>query len=125
MTDTSTVLSDNEAQNYQQFFEDAINTGCVWGLEGDQGWALCSSEKSSEIDVMPFWSQSEFAESHLKDDWQSYQLVAIALDEFMDDWLTGMHEDVILVGVNWNQNLEGREVEPLDLLHTFEVDYLS
>lgn len=40
----------------------------------------------------------------------------ISLEEFLDDWLPGMHEDVILVGVNWNGEMEGAEVEPLDLL---------
>ncbi len=116
------TLSPNHEDNYQQFFEDAVSTGCVWGLEGEQGWALCSSEKYPDTDVMPFWSQPEFAECHIKDDWQSYKLVAIALEEFMDDWLTGMHNDVILVGVNWNEELEGEEVEPLDLLHVFESE---
>jgi hypothetical protein len=42
------------------------------------------------------------------------------LEEFLDDWLTGMHEDVLLVGVNWGESLEGEDFEPLDILHEFE-----
>lgn len=120
-----TTLSNDEEGNYYQFFEDAINMGCVWGLQNDEGWALCDSEKHKELMVIPFWSQPEFAQCHAEGDWQGYEVVAIALEEFMDDWLTGMHQDVVLVGINWNTALEGEEYEPLDILHVFESDYLS
>ncbi len=43
-------------------------------------------------------------------------------EEFLDDWLPGMHSDVLLVGVNWNVDLEGAEIEPLDLLEEFEAE---
>lgn len=119
------ALSNDSEQNYHQFFEDAINMGCVWSLQGEEGWALCASQKYSQVDVIPFWSQPEFAQCHIKDDWQHYEVVAIALEEFMDDWLTGMHKDVVLAGINWNQDLEGEEYEPLDILHMFENEYLS
>jgi hypothetical protein len=48
--------------------------------------------------------------------------VAIDLEEFLDDWLPGMHNDVLMVGVNWNADLEGQEMEPLDLLEEFESE---
>ncbi|MDA9371956.1 DUF2750 domain-containing protein, partial [Porticoccaceae bacterium] len=48
--------------------------------------------------------------------------VAIELEEFLDDWLPGMHSDVLMVGVNWNAELAGREVEPLDLLEDFDME---
>jgi hypothetical protein len=44
------------------------------------------------------------------------------MEEFLDDWLTGMHEDVHRAGVNWNEDLEGQELEPLDLLEEFESE---
>jgi len=46
--------------------------------------------------------------------------VPISLEELIDDWLPGMHGDLILVGVNWNEALEGTEIEPLDLVE--EID---
>lgn len=113
-------LSENVDDNLDIFIEDAIETGCVWGLENQQGWALCSSQDSDEIDVMPLWSQPEYAQIHCKEEWSSYQPVPIALEEFLDDWLPGMHEDLLLVGVNWNTQMEGREVEPLDLLENID-----
>ncbi len=120
------LLGHNHKENYHQFFEEAVNTGCVWGLQHTDGsWALSASERNSDTNVMPFWSQPEFAQCHATDDWADHEVVAISLEEFMEDWLMGMHTDVLLVGINWDQDLEGDEYEPLDVLHTFEKDYLS
>ncbi len=116
------TLSKNAELNFERFIVEALATGCVWGLEGPDGWALCPSEKYTDTDVMPFWSQSEFAQLQCVGDWADYQPVAVALEEFLDDWLTGLHKDVLLVGVNWNDELEGLELEPLDLLADIEAE---
>ena len=119
-----TALTDDFEENLLRFMAEAIDHGCIWGLEGPDGWAICASEKYETTDVMPFWSQPEFAQAHCKDEWEGYQVVPVSLEEFLDDWLPGMHEDVFLVGPNWTEDLEGLEVEPLDLLKEFE-DELS
>ncbi len=113
-------LSTDIEDNYDLFIADAINTGCVWGLEGEEGWALCASQQYDETPVMPFWSQPDFAQIHCEGDWKNYRVVPVALEEFLDEWLPGMHTDVILVGINWDQSLEGAEYEPIDLLKVFE-----
>ncbi|AOS95857.1 hypothetical protein AUP74_00386 [Microbulbifer aggregans] len=115
-------LSDDFEENCARFLPESAAQGCVWALEGDEGFALCASEKYPQTDVMPFWSQREFAERHVDGEWQGYRVVAIDLEEFMDDWLTGMHDDVLLVGINWNAELEGIELEPLDLLEQLEQE---
>lgn len=124
MNDTTTldVLSDDPGENLDRFVVEAMAHGCVWGLQGVEGWALCSSENHDDMDVIPFWSQETFAAVHCKDDWQDYKPVAIELEEFLEDWLPGMHEDVVLLGVNWNAELEGDEIEPLDLLEEFDTE---
>ncbi|MCP8900749.1 DUF2750 domain-containing protein [Gilvimarinus xylanilyticus] len=113
--------SDWEA-NLDRFVIEGLNTGCVWGLEGPDGWALCDSEKYDETDVMPLWSARELAMHHCVEEWSDYQPVAIAVAELLEDWLPGMHDDVLLVGVNWNHELQGEEWEPLDLLAEFEAE---
>jgi hypothetical protein len=115
-------LSDNDSENFDRFVVEAIESGCVWSLEGPDGWALCGSEQYENTDVMPFWSQEEFAQIHCKEDWKDYKPVAIELVEFLEDWLTGMHEDVVLVGINWNADLDGTEMEPIDLLEEFDQE---
>ncbi len=113
-------LSEIDTENLDRFIVEAIENGCVWSLQGPEGWALCGSEKYEGTDVMPFWSQETFARIHCQDDWKDYEPMAIELGEFLEDWLTGMHEDVVLVGINWDEELEGVEIEPLDLLEEFD-----
>lgn len=113
-------LSQNHEENIDRFVAEIIATGLVWGLEGDDGWALCPSEENSELDVMPFWSQEAFAKLHCAGEWSVFQPVAISLEEFLDEWLPGLHQDVLMVGANWNAELEGYELEPLDLLEDIE-----
>ena len=115
-------LSDSSEDNLDRFIVEAIATGCVWGLEGPDGWALCPSDKYQETDIMPFWSQPEFAQAVCAGEWAAYKPVALALDEFLEEWLPGMHEDVYLVGVNWDEELAGVEMEPLDLIEEIESD---
>ena len=116
------ALGANFDENYERFIEEAFSTGCVWGLEGKDGWALCPSVLSDDVDVLPLWSQPEYAEVHCVEEWHDYKVTPIALEELLDDWLTGLHEEVTMVGPNWNAELEGDEVEPLDLLEDFEGD---
>jgi len=112
-------LEDIES-NYERFIVETVENGIVWGLENKDGWAVCPSIDNDDIDVMPFWSSQEFAQQLCCDEWQDYKPQAIDLEEFLDDWLPGLHEDVIQVGINWNSEMEGLEVQPLDLAEELE-----
>lgn len=105
---------------YDQFVEDAIATGCVWALEGEDGFAIVPSSSNEDIDVMPLWSQPEFAKEACQEEWAQYKPVPISVEELLDEWLPGMHEDVVMVGIDWDENLDGEEVEPLDLLEDID-----
>lgn len=115
--------TDTEA-NYNRFIVEAMETGIIWALvekDRDEGsFALCPSEVHNESDVIPFWSAQEFAQIHCVDDWSVYEPIAIDFGEFMEDWLDGLHEDEILIGINWNAEMEGPEIEPLDLASDIE-----
>lgn len=113
-------LSEDFDENYELFIAHAIDMGCVWALEGEDGFALCPSVDNEDIDVMPLWSQPEYAQVHAKDEWAKYECVPIATEELLDEWLEGLHGDLILVGVNWNEAMEGVEIEPLDLLEDID-----
>lgn len=116
-------LGEDFDHNYARFLSEAMATGCVWGLESDEGFAVSPSVENEERDVLPLWSQPEYAEVHVEGEWSEYRVVPIALEELLDDWLPGMHEDLALVGPNWNTELQGDEVEPLDLLEDFEENF--
>ncbi len=116
-------LSDDLQENLDRMIVECLENGCVWGLRDEQdNWALVGSTENESIDVIPFWSRREFAETLCDGDREIYQPVAIEMEEFLDVWLPGMHADVLMVGVNWTADLEGQEFEPLDLLEEFEAE---
>ena len=116
-------VSDDMQENLDRLIVECLENGCVWGLQDtSDNWALVGSTENDSIDVMPFWSDQRLAQALRSGDWDIYRPVAIELEEFLDDWLPGMHTDVLMVGVNWNEALEGQEMEPLDLLEEFESE---
>ena len=116
-------LSDDLQENLDRLVVECLDNGSVWGLQDAEGnWSLVSSIDNDSIDVIPFWSAEGLAQALCNGDWEVYKPVAIELEEFLDDWLPGMHADVLMVGINWNTDLEGQEMEPLDLLEEFEAE---
>jgi hypothetical protein len=116
-------LSEDLQENLDRFIVESLERGCVWGLCDSEGnWAMVPSDEDADVGVIPFWSDKPLAEQLCVDEWSVYEPVAIAMEEFLDDWLMGMHEDVHRTGVNWNEDLEGQELEPLDLLEEFESE---
>lgn len=109
-------------QEYDSFIDNVRQNQQVWGLTDKQGnWAICPSASYEDTDVLPFWSSQERAQALCTDDWNIYQPTPIALDDFLIDWLPGMHEDDALVGPDWNTELEGLEIEPMDLAKELEL----
>lgn len=116
-------LSDDLQENLDRLVVECLENGCIWGLQDQEGnWSLVSSMDNDSIDVIPFWSDQRMAEALCTGDWEVYKPVAIEMEEFLDDWLPGMHSDVLMTGINWNEDLEGQEMEPLDLLEEFEAE---
>lgn len=110
------MTSDSEAQDRIQAFAEAVaESGEVWGLEHSEGWAVGSSEDDEDLVVMPFWSSEAGARACATEEWSDYRVSSIPVDDFLDKWLPGMHEDGYLVGLDWDPEMEGAEVEPEEL----------
>ena len=107
------LLADLEA-NKDRFIARVRESGVFWGLRSDQGWAYCPSNHT-DADVLLFWSEEAYARRLAVAEWAAYQAASINLDEFIDSWLRGMHQDGALAGVNFNADLAGVEVEPIEL----------
>ncbi len=116
----SKLTSDLQA-NLDLFIEETKETQKVWSLysEADEGWISVESTEFENSEVMPFWSSKEDAEFHNVEEWDDFTVGEIPLDIFTEDWLVTLSEDGILVGVNWNQQLEGKEVEASDLVKLY------
>ncbi len=114
-----TTLEEQEALS--PFAANISSSAGVWGLKNKQGWALCPSIEFEEAEVLPFFSNKEYATLLCSGDWKAYQPEAIQLESFLEDWLPGMHEDNAMVGLNWNVDLEGSEVELAELAAAIEA----
>jgi hypothetical protein len=110
LQDTSTI-----EYKHKKFVERIVDLDTVWGLQSDEGFATSDSNDFDDAEVIPFWSDKAYANAVAKEGWEHYQPTSMPLSEFLENWLIGMHNDELLVGTNWDQNMFGKEIEPLDL----------
>ncbi len=110
----SKLTADIEA-NLTLFVKETQETAKVWGLTNEEGWLACDSTEFENSEIMPFWSSKEDAELHNVEEWADFDVQEIPLDVFVQDWLITLDEDGVLVGINWNSALEGKELEPATL----------
>ncbi len=109
-------MSSSDRERYELFIEHADHLEVVWNLKNADGFAICESNEFEDVQVMPFWSDEKQAQKVCTDDWSDYQPNPVDIDDFIDAWLHGMDEDGIYVGVNWDEDLQGAEVEPVILI---------
>jgi hypothetical protein len=117
-----TDISPDPQINHDRFVREVRASGLVWGLQSDNGWAVCESNEYEDTDVYPFWSTEAEAAFHCTDDWSGFKPNSLALDLFIDTWLAGMAEDGLMVGTNWDRDLMGLEVEPADLAEELLIE---
>ena len=108
--------------NYQRFVENIQESGQVWSLKSEDGWVVVDSAEFEDSEVMPFWSEEAYARELCVGEWAHFKPERISFEEFVEDWLAGMDEDGILVGPNWNAELDGLEIEPIEILKQLTDD---
>jgi hypothetical protein len=110
-----------EKQIHDKFIKKVCETGIVWGLENDEGFAMSNSEQYEDddgesLELMCFWSEKALAEACITNEWAQYRTTEVALSEFIENWCIGMLEDDLLIGTDFDSTLEGLEIDPLDLI---------
>ena len=108
-------------ENHKRFVCRVLAAGEVWGLQSDDGWAVCDSNEFDDRRVMPFLSDRAYAGRAAKEEWAGYEPARIAISDFIDRWLKGMHDDGVLVGTNWDANNCGLEVDAIDLAQELDA----
>ena len=101
---------------YESFIDEVLESELIWALSNENGWATCDSNDFEGRHAIPFWSNKQQAQALCVDDWAVYEATPIRFDDFIDAWLHGMHEDEVLAGINWDEDLIGPEVEPIMLI---------
>ena len=109
-------------ERHELFIHQVAGSREVWGLKSAEGWACTAATRGDSRDrsVMPFWSDRVSVKQCAKAKWASYEPTRIPLELFLKRWLTGMAADGCLVGTNWNAQLCGEVIEPLDLKQEIE-----
>jgi hypothetical protein len=108
-------------QRHEQFIKKICDTEIVWCLENKDGLATSSSNEFEDDNGEPvllvcFWSEKAQAKSCVKDDWHDYKPVEISLSDFIEYWCVNLSNDGYLIGSNFDQNMFGHEVDPLELI---------
>ena len=110
LQDTATTDS-----RYSLFIAKVAASKIVWGLQNKKGWANSHAADNEETTVVPFWSERAYAKACAKDDWRDYTATEVPLTDFLESWCLGMADDDLLAGINWDANMFGKEVNPLNL----------
>lgn len=105
----------NLPSKYELFVAKVAAAKIVWGLQNKKGWANSHAADNEDITVVPFWSERAYAKACAKDDWRDYTPTEIPLVDFLESWCRGMADDDLLAGINWDANMAGDEVNPLQL----------
>jgi hypothetical protein len=108
-------------EQHESFLNQVCKTETVWALEKEDGFATSTSlnyedDNDEPVEVLCFWSEKAFADSCAKDNWQGYTPVEIPLDDFIENWCIGMANDLIMAGTNFDADLVGHEIDPLELI---------
>jgi len=105
----------------ENFVANVAETEIVWVLEKEEGYATATSleyddDDGNPAEVLCFWSEKEMALVCSKDDWEGYIPVQIPLADFIENWCIGMDNDLILAGIDFDRELIGEEIDPLELI---------
>lgn len=108
-------------QKQEEFIKRACESGIVWGLQSGEEFAITSSndyedEDGEPLEVICFWSDRALALECAKNEWKNHEPVEIQLGEFIENWCIGMANENLMVGSNFDQNMSGSEIDPLELI---------
>ncbi|KAI1692860.1 hypothetical protein Ddc_23274 [Ditylenchus destructor] len=83
------VLQLDASNRCDYFVRKVADFEMVWGLH-DSGWATAII---NGYVVIPFWPEEAFAAMCAADEWAGYRAIAIPIDGFLSNWLSGMQRD--------------------------------
>lgn len=101
---------------YHAFIKEVLEYQKVWTIKDDQGFP--SSTNSNGETAMPFWSLESRVEKILENvrDYRDFRVKEITLDDFLNNWLTGLEADGLYVGVNWSgKSATGYDIKPKEV----------
>ena len=107
------VLRLPAARRYSYFLQRVVESGEVWGLDGE-GWALALDD--SGRDVLPLWPAPEFAALCATRLWSGFQPRALRLKDLVENVLPQLEEEGMPVGIFFTPEGQGHSVSARELI---------
>ena len=103
------------------FIEKIIKNDNVYIIEYKDEVAIAQSllfktDVNEPVNVVCFWSDKEQAVECCKEIWKNYKPTALCLATFIEDYLVNIYNESFIVGIDFNEKMEGIEADPLDVL---------
>mgnify|MGYP003403049839 CR=1 FL=1 len=94
----------------------------IFALKDDTTYASVESlyeqdDDGEPIEAMCIWSTLEKAKENLIDDWSTYQIEEITINDFIENWCLGIFNDGLVFSLNLNLDGDTQEAQPLDLAY--------
>lgn len=103
------------SEQYKKFVATVDENQQLFALQNELGeWVVCDSAEFENADVMPVWASAEDAKKFCIDEWQDYNVADIHLELFLEDWISDLNDDGVLVGVNWQVDEDGAEMDAIE-----------
>lgn len=101
---------------YEHFVQKVASAKKAWVLKNSDGYLQVSSERFAEVDVIPFFSSQKQATAVAASLGEGYVAEALPLEECLEDWWPAMEADNVWLGVDFDEMLEGLEIEAWQVL---------
>lgn len=103
------------------FIENIIKSDKVFVIEFKEEIAISQSllfkdDAGNPVNVVCFWSNKDTALTCCIDDWKNYKPQEICIATFIEDYLVNVYNESFIVGLDFNEKMEGIEADPLDLI---------
>lgn len=99
------------------FFNEIAAHKCVWAIRDDGGFPVPMNRSGER--AMPFWSLESRARKIIATvpAYKDFSTERLSLQEFTENWLPGLEQDALLVGINWSgDRATGYDMEPKEVL---------
>lgn len=89
------LVNADSNKRYEYFIKKIADNEVAYGLFND-GWALYESDGNT---YFPLWSEKEFAELCIKDEFKSYEVEEIDLEDILNELLYKLKDENIGIAV--------------------------
>ena len=103
------------------FVQKALETKCVWMLQGIDGPACHVSQKTKGAFVLPVWADRAAAESRIEGPWVDMEVARVPLADFRARTLMWAAETKRKVAPAYCEGAGGLELEPWDMKGRFNA----